>query len=495
MLNNRYKHTICLFAFIGLCCWLITACSDKDSDGSKPETVTLTISPSTISTIKAEGGTITLGVNCNTSWTANADQSWCTLSTTNGTSGKTTITLTVAENTSYDERNTAVTFKAGTATQKITVTQKQTDALLVESSEKVEVESAGGTIQIKIRANVAYSYSITYDPISEKDWIHKPSKAGSRSLKESVIELQVDENTDFKSRRAVVTITGGEFKEEVTVYQNSAKPQLILSATEYTIPSTGDTICIELQSNSEYSYELPELDWIKEPQSRAMSTYTHYFIIQPNESYDPRSVEIKFLNKQNNEEFLVTITQMPIYAIIVAQDKYQFDSEAHELELAINTNVEFESSSSADWLKASTSQSQGLQERKLYMSITANNNPEVREATLTLKGKGLIQTIQVIQAGSTDRIKLAITHEENTLTTPTIAPEINTFGTIDWGDGTKEDYMKGSTHTYRQEGQKNATFDVYGARSFTIDTLGTISALTIYINKNKESSEENTEIN
>ena len=492
-MKKIYISYLNIYMMIGWLCIMAISCSDSKNEvpapAPKPEPVTLTISPKTLPVVDCKGDKIEVEVNCNGSWSVSSEKNWCTVSPSSGSSGKKTVTLTVLENTEYDERNTAITFKSGIVTEKMTLTQKQKDALLLDSSEKEEVGASGGNIQIKLRANIAYSYAIE----EGVDWIHEQSKSVSRGLKEGVIELEVDENSDVKTRQAVIVITAGDHEEKVTVYQNAGEPQLILSQTDYMVSSSGETICVQLRSNSEYSYELSDVDWIKESESRAMSSYTHYFEVLPNETYDKREAQIKFVNKENGDEQFVSIKQVQLNAIVVAQDKYRINSEAKSWDLTINTNVEFEAVSSASWLKVNRENSRGLVEEKISISAEANISTSAREATITLTGEGLVQTIHVVQIGKTDRIKLVIQHEEKTLLTPAMEGE-NAFGTTDWGDGNNENYARGRAYTYQTEGRKKATFDVYGAKSFTIDKIGSISSLTIYVDKGKSGSVEDVEI-
>jgi len=655
---------------VGFLCMLPISCEKEPSPASEPTPeptpVTLTISPTTLPVAESKEDTVKVEVDCNASWNVTSEKDWCKVSPSSGASGKTTVALIVAENTEYDERNTAVTFKSGSETEKITLTQKQKDALLLDSSEKVEVDAVGGNIQIKLRTNIEHSYTIE----EGVNWIHEPSKSIYRGLTEREIKLEVDENPELEPRQASVTITAGEYEEKVMVYQNASEPKLVLSKTDYVVASAGDTIRVELRSNSEYSYELPDVNWIKVSESRAMSSYTHYFEVLPNDTYDNREAQIKFVNKENGEELFVNIKQMQLNAIViaeeeyrfsnekqlwelevntnidfkavssadwmevmgvearglepkkvyvqiaandstdvreatltltgedvtqvikviqeplivfalsqteftvpsagdtiqvevtenmgyefqipevdwikeaesralskhvhsfvvmpndsyddreakikfvnkadddesfvvvkqmktnaivVAQDKYRINSEAKDWDLQVNTNVEFEAKSSADWLKVNQVDARGLVEKKLTLSAEANISANAREATVTLAGEGLVQTIHVVQIGKTDRIKLVVKHEEKTFMTPVIEGE-NAFGTTDWGDGTKENYAKGRSYTYKIQGKKQATFDIYGAESFTIDKLGSISSLTIYIDKGKNSSVEDVEI-
>lgn len=55
------------------------------------------------------------------------------------------------------------------------------------------------------------------------------------------------------------------------------------------------TIAVEVTSNVDVAVEIPaDTDWISENTTRATSTNTYYFDIQPNDDYDQRSAKIKF---------------------------------------------------------------------------------------------------------------------------------------------------------------------------------------------------------
>ena len=74
--------------------------------------------------IATKGGTTSVDVCSSTNWTASSDQSWLSLNTNTGISGKTTLTLTVTENQTGTDRSAKVTISAaGFGTQTIIVNQ------------------------------------------------------------------------------------------------------------------------------------------------------------------------------------------------------------------------------------------------------------------------------------------------------------------------------------------------------------------------------------
>jgi hypothetical protein len=71
-----------------------------------------------------KGGTTSVDVCSSTNWTASSDQSWLSLNTKTGGSGKTTLILTATENNTGSDRSATVTISAvGFSDQSITVSQ------------------------------------------------------------------------------------------------------------------------------------------------------------------------------------------------------------------------------------------------------------------------------------------------------------------------------------------------------------------------------------
>lgn len=92
---------------------LLTACEQED-----PE-LSLSISQTTV---PPEGGTVSVMVSSNVSWTATCDP-WISVGTPSGSKGTTTVQVTVAANTGTSSRKGNVSFTAGTLKRNLVVTQ------------------------------------------------------------------------------------------------------------------------------------------------------------------------------------------------------------------------------------------------------------------------------------------------------------------------------------------------------------------------------------
>ena len=387
-----------------MCIFLCWSCNSGDNDEPAPPTPddkpSIEIPASQSSPVLEQaGGTASISFTTDAAWTASTSEnltraaSWISVSPTSGNAGSHTLTITASENSTYDERNATVTLKAGTTSKTFTVKQKQKDALTVTSS-KIELTAIGGQATIEVKANVQYQYEIEQ---SAQSWITRT--ATTRGLTSSTLAFNVVENEDKEKREGKITIRSGELSEIVTIYQEGSKPALVLTQNEYTVSSKGETIKVELKSNTNYEVKLPTDGWITETQTRAFSSHTHFFTIAANEGYDARIAEIIFLNKDSGIEEKIKVTQMQQDAIIVAQKEYAVEAKGGALNFSINTNVECNVSTSVAWITQVTTR--GLAEKPLSFTIAENATDTDREGEIIITSGELKQSIKIKQKGKT----------------------------------------------------------------------------------------------
>ena len=394
-----------LFAILAL-----VACSDSGTESGGnggggqeiPKQPEITLS-TTAADFSTDGGSNVITFTSSEAWIAEivntrADD-WCSIEPTSGPAGSAKITITTKENDTPDDRTASIIIKAGTASKTINVSQKQKDALTVTSS-KFEVSAEGGEITIEVKANINFDFEIDEDA---EDWITHRS---TRALKTSQLVFEIDKNEDTENRKANISISSGNLRETVTIYQEGNEPTIILSDDEFMVSSSKETIAIDVKSNVDVSVDVSNnVNWIKENTTRAFSTNTYYFDIAQNDGYDARTAEIKFTNKENGIYEKVKITQMQRDAIVIAYSEYTFDENGGKLDFEIKTNVEFKVSISSDaqsWIKQVDTR--GLQSKTLHFDIAANNTDNDREGVITLSGGDAKQTITVIQVVTPSQI-------------------------------------------------------------------------------------------
>lgn len=380
-------------------CWSCNTGGTSDVNPPAPDDKpTIEISPSQSSPVfEQNGGTASLSFYSETSWTVTVSEEatrvipWITVSPLSGKAGNNSLTITVLENDSYDERNASVTIKSGETSESFTVTQKQKDALTVTSS-KIEMPAEGWEAYIEVVANVEYEYEV--EP-SARAWL--TCTGATRGLESSTLLLAVAPNGELEKREGRVTIRSGELSEVVTVYQDGAVPTLVLTQNEYTVGSEGGDIKVEVRSNTEYEVTLPPEGWITETETRAMSSHTHYFTISANDTFGPRTAEIVFADREHGIEEVVTVKQMQKDTIIVAQRDYTVEAEGGTLDITVEANVEFTVITSHHWIKQISTR--GLSTRVLRFEIEENSIETERSGSVVLQGENVVQTITIKQAG------------------------------------------------------------------------------------------------
>ena len=259
-------------------------------DKPKQETVTLSSGTNTAPVIATEGGSTSVSFTASAAWTASVintkADSWCSVSPTSGVAGSASVTITVKENTTPDNRSASVVITAGTATQTIKVEQKQKNSLTVTAS-SFEVSADGGEIKVATKSNVTFTHTISTDAQS---WI---KAVETKALKDSTLTFEIDVNKEVEKRSGQIYLTSGDLKDTVNVYQAGETPTIVVGQNEYVLKSEGESFEIEVASNVNATmnmvYPQGVEAWIVENTSKSISTNKFYFTAKANEGYDSRS--------------------------------------------------------------------------------------------------------------------------------------------------------------------------------------------------------------
>ena len=384
---------------------LLAGCSKSEPDNPIPEkpkqeSVTLSSGTNAAPVIATAGGSTNVSFTASSSWSASiintkAD-SWCSVSPTSGGAGAATITITVKENTTPDNRSASVVIKAGTATQTIKVEQKQQDALTVTAS-SFEVPAEGGEIKVTAKSNVSFTHTISTDA---QKWI---KAVETKALKDSTLIFEILKNDGVANRSGQIFLASGNLKDTVNVYQAGETPTIVVSKDEYVLKSEGESFEVEVASNVNATMSLifPQGvgAWIGENTTRAISTNKFYLTAQANETYDSRTALLVFSNAENNLADTVTVTQAQKDAIVLAKNEYEFDAEGGSLDFEIQTNVDVTVSipdSCSSWIRQV--ETRGLETKKLLFEISACDTLNIdRCGQILLQGGSVTQTIKITQ--------------------------------------------------------------------------------------------------
>ena len=344
-------------------------------------------------TVSSNSNTQSVIVTCNGTWALSGETvSWCRPSKTTGQNND-VVTFNIDENNLSDDRNATYTFTCATESAKFVLTQKGKDALTVTKS-KFEVSAQGEQIAVEVNANISFDYEIAQ---ADKSWV---SYVGSRAMTTSRLLFSISPNEETATREGTITITSEIGKETIKIYQFGASPALVLTQKEYIVPSDGQTIKVELNSNVDYEVAMPSVDWITESPTRAISTHTHYYTIASNTTCDNRSTEIHFYNKENNIDEIVEITQLQKDALIIGKTDYQVPQEGGTVDVTLQHNIDFEIKINETDTWITQIETRALQENQLRFNISENTTGAERIGKIMIANtqQNSSQTITITQS-------------------------------------------------------------------------------------------------
>lgn len=350
--------------------------------------------------VGADVNSISVDFSASGNWSVAVPQvaaSWCRVSPSSGGTDVGTVVISISRNDNYDERNASLTFACGSAKKTFVVTQKQRDAMILDSSAKVEVEEAGGSFTIKVKANVDVACKIQEQC---SGWIHL---SGSRSLTDRQYAFRVDENETAAPRQGTIAFSGAGVTEEVSVYQIGGNSLLLTEDLIYANPQ-GGRFGAELRSNCEFAYAIGEgAEWLHEDASRAMSSHTIYFIADPNDTDDSRTATVTFTSEDGTAAERLTVVQRDKSALICGTPQIDAQCAGGEYDIEYSSTREDVRIKTPDWINVSENKpiSRALRPYSARIRISPNLSKDARQGhvVFTIDGGTAADSILVTQKG------------------------------------------------------------------------------------------------
>jgi len=347
--------------------------------------------------VAMEGGNVTINMESNVNYDVviPEDCNWVTRAKASDTKATTTsaVTLNVAENKSYKERDAVVTIKNDQAGVSVPISIHQPfNAVFKADKTAFNVAMDGETVTINMESNITYNVTVP----SDCDWITLPTSAdnsrATRATSTSVIVLRVNENTSYKNRDAVITIgneeaqKAGAIKEPIKIYINqSFTTTLKVDKAELEAPMEGNTVSVNVESNVPYKVNIP-CDWItlaSGSKTRASKTSVVTFRVDANTSGQDRIATITIKNTQGDEEVSVTISQKFTVVFTVDESPLVIDELGGTRGITVAANVDVVVLPQVDWLTVGEKKAGGKGYWTQEINVSAlKNKVAQREGTV-----------------------------------------------------------------------------------------------------------------
>ena len=347
-------------------------------------------------TISDVGETISVDIKSNVEYGVQMpDVDWITDEASSRGMSSHTLKYVISPNEGYDSRSAEIIFydKNSDLKDTLKVIQAQKDAIVI-SQKTYDVKAEGETIEVKLSANVDFEITMP-----EVDWIEQVE---SRGLKEHVFYFKVAENEGEESREAKIMFINKETElSDIITINQTGKVKLALSKKQFNVSAAGETISVNIQSSIEYGVQMPDVDWVKQEFDDSKSSdETLKFIISANKTYDNRSAEIIFYDKNSDLKDTLKIVQAQKDAIVISQKAYEVKAEGEIIEVKLSTNVDFDLiMPEVDWVIQT--ESRALAEHTLYFKVAENLSEENRTTEIVFinKTSQISESISVVQEG------------------------------------------------------------------------------------------------
>ncbi len=372
----------------------------------RPGTAEATLSGGNVTmNFPASAGSASVELNASGDWTAtfvnDRAKDWCSVSKESGGRGVAGISVSVRENTDYEQRSATINFTCGDLRRTIVVTQKQKEAILVTSN-RVDVGKEGGRISVEVKANVTFDYAVSENA---KEWIRA---VRAKSLTTTTLLFDVTANDAVEKREGEIVVSGTAGREVVKVYQEGDTPTLVVSRNNYDLTCDAQEIRVEVQHNIDVALEIPSgCDWLRETSTKSMSTSTFSLTVDENEAFSERSCELRFkASALNMEEKVVVRQAAAVPQLFIGEGVYEFGVEGGDLSIDVTSNfgISVEVPDTCSWIKNVTTK--GMTTETFNFTIEENDTYADRSGVILFHNEslGITESVTVLQEGDAPQL-------------------------------------------------------------------------------------------
>ena len=152
----------------------------------------------------------------------------------------------------------------------------------------------------------------------------------------------------------------------------------------------------------------------------------------------------------------------------------ELDYAAQSVEIAVVANRTFEVDICVDWISYTIAESGDC----VTLHVAENTELEPRSAEIVILAGELLRSVTIYQSTKPELMVLSLEHSSAHLDSPKWGGD-EVKGSVDWGDGTTEEYYDGISHDYGDAQKRSAQFTMEGTASFRIESIGDIESVIL----------------
>jgi hypothetical protein len=361
-----------------------TATVTINGQGVPTRTFTVTQQPPTVNwgqttwTAPMTGGSLTVPVTSNTSWTVSGANSWLSVTPTAGT-GDGAVTLTAASKSTSGARSVTLTLRATGATSKTLVVTQPASALTV-SPTSLSALVMGGTQTVAVTANVDWTATTT------ATWLSISGGSGSGN---GTFTVTSQAKTTSAARSATISIKGGGITRSLTVTQ--AANALTVSPATWTVTPLGGTRGINVTSNLAWTVS-SDSAWLRADTSSGVGNQILVIEADPKTTTAARTGKLTLTGGGITRT--ITVTQSAS-TLTINRTSWNPPSTADSRVVTVTSNTTWQVSSNQSWLTVSPTSGSGNGSFTIAAVSNATYGGTRPTATVTVTGGGITRTITI----------------------------------------------------------------------------------------------------
>lgn len=289
---------------------------------------------------------------------------------------------------------------------------------------------------------VSFSTNVSWVAKSSDSWLKVSPSSGSGG--EVSITISADENPNYDSRTASISVTAGELIKTFSFTQ-AAKNGYVLRETNFEIGSDGGSISIPVQANIDYSVSIDDnsKSWLTIIQTKALSDNTIILTAAKNDTYDSRT-GIAYVSYGTNKTTL-TILQSQLDELIVGTKSFEIGSEGGEISVPVQSNIEYKAEvlgTASEWISISSLQTKSLDNYSLVLKVANNETYDGRVGQIKVYGAGKESIVNINQSQNN---ALLIDNKLFEISSDAQTIEVNVNSNVDYTYSIQDSWIKDIT--------------------------------------------------
>ncbi len=345
----------------------------------------------------------------------------------------------------------------------ITVTAPTPELSVSRSS--IDVGAASGTASFDVSSNISWTVS------ENASWLSVSPTSGSN---DRTINIIYGANTSTSSRSATITVSGtGVSNRTVRVTQAGASAQLSISPSSANVSDNSGAVSFNVNSNTTWSIS-SDRNWATAAPTGGSGDGVVTVFYSSNSSTNNRVATISVNSGTITRNFTLTQDAMVIPpSLVITPAVRNVGYVAGCTTFAVNSNVNWQVSSSASWLTISPSG--GSNNGVFDVCFEENPATSPRSASVVVTGGGLSRTLTINQDGKFIPPALSVSPTDRQVSASPGCVDFNVSGNVNWQVSHSAPWI---TNVNPTSGFDDGSFEVCYAENSSPDTRTAILTIS-----------------